>query len=35
VVDPKSLVSIKQKVKPVIKKEPPKPSKIVIPKTTT
>lgn len=33
--DPKSLVSIKQKVKPVIKKEPPKPSKIVIPKTTT
>ncbi|MES1217411.1 MAG: TraR/DksA C4-type zinc finger protein [Bacteroidota bacterium] len=35
VVDPKSLVSIKQKVKPVIKKEPPKPGKIVIPKTTT
>lgn len=34
-VDPKSLVSIKQKVQPVIKKEPPKPSKIVIPKTTT
>jgi RNA polymerase-binding transcription factor DksA len=34
-VDPKSLVSIKQKVKPVIKKEPPKPSKIIIPKTTT
>jgi RNA polymerase-binding transcription factor DksA len=34
VVDPKSLVSIKQKVKPVIKKEPPKPSKVVIPKTT-
>ncbi len=34
-IDPKSLVSIKQKVKPVIKKEPPKPSKIVIPKTTT
>lgn len=33
--DPKSLVSIKQKVKPVIKKEPPKPSKIIIPKTTT
>lgn len=32
--DPKSLVSIKQKVKPVIKKEPPKPSKVVIPKTT-
>lgn len=34
-VDPKSLVSIKQKVQPVIKKEPPKPSKLVIPKTTT
>jgi len=34
-VDPKSLVSIKQKVKPVIKKEPPKAGKIVIPKTTT
>lgn len=34
-VDPKSLVSIKQKVKPVIKKEPPKPAKVVIPKTTT
>ena len=34
-VDPKSLVSIKPKVKPVIKKEPPKPSKMVIPKTTT
>src|SRR5574338_220880 len=33
--DPKSLVTIKQKVKPVIKKEPPKPTKIVIPKTTT
>lgn len=33
-IDPKSLVSIKQKVKPVIKKEPPKPAKIVIPKTT-
>lgn len=33
-IDPKSLVSIKQKVMPVIKKEPPKPSKIVIPKTT-
>ena len=33
--DPKSLVSIKQKVKPVIKKEPPKPLKVVIPKTTT
>ena len=34
-VDPKSLVSIKQKVKPVIKKEPPKATKVVIPKTTT
>ena len=34
-VDPKSLVTIKQKVQPVIKKEPPKPSKMVIPKTTT
>jgi RNA polymerase-binding transcription factor DksA len=34
-VDPKSLVSIKQKVKPIIKKEPPKPLKVVIPKTTT
>ncbi|MBI5856411.1 MAG: TraR/DksA C4-type zinc finger protein [Sphingobacteriales bacterium] len=34
-VDPKSLVSIKPKVQPVIKKEPPKPAKIVIPKTTT
>jgi RNA polymerase-binding transcription factor DksA len=32
--DPKSLVSIKQTVKPVIKKEPPKPTKMVIPKTT-
>lgn len=34
-IDPKSLVSIKPKVQPVIKKEPPKPSKVVIPKTTT
>ena len=34
-IDPKSLVSIKPKVKPVIKKEPPKPLKMVIPKTTT
>ena len=34
-VDPLSLVSIKPKAKPVIKKEPPRPSKIVIPKTTT
>ena len=33
--DPKSLVSIKPAVKPVIKKEPPKPTKVVIPKTTT
>lgn len=33
--DPKSLVSIKPKVKPIIKKEPPKPLKVVIPKTTT
>ncbi len=32
--DPKSLVSIKPTVKPVIKKEPPKPAKVVIPKTT-
>ncbi len=34
-VDPKSLVSIKPKVKPIIKKEPPKPVKVVIPKTST
>ena len=33
-VDPKSLVSIKPKVNPVIKKEPPRASKVVIPKTT-
>src|SRR5688572_25657301 len=33
--DPKSLVSIKPSVKQVIKKEPPRPSKVVIPKTTT
>lgn len=33
--DPQSLVSIKPVAKPVIKKEPPKPAKIVIPKTTT
>ena len=33
--DPLSLVSIKAKVKPVTKKEPPKPSKVVIPKTST
>jgi RNA polymerase-binding transcription factor DksA len=34
-LDPKSLVSIKPTAKPVVKKEPPKPSKVVIPKTTT
>ncbi|MEO7922752.1 MAG: TraR/DksA C4-type zinc finger protein [Chitinophagaceae bacterium] len=34
-VDPKSLVSIKPKVKPVIKKEPPKALKMVMPKITT
>ncbi len=34
-VDPKSLVSIKPKVQPIVKKEPPKPVKVVIPKTTT
>ncbi|MEP6700958.1 MAG: TraR/DksA C4-type zinc finger protein [Bacteroidota bacterium] len=34
-VDPKSLVTIKQKVKPVTKKEPPRASKMIIPKTTT
>ncbi len=34
-IDPKSLVSVKPKAQPVIKKEPPKPSKIVIPKTST
>lgn len=33
--DPQSLVSIKPVAKPVVKKEPPKPAKIVIPKTTT
>ena len=33
--DPKSLVSIKPVAKPVIKKEPPKAGKVVIPKTTT
>lgn len=32
--DPMSLVTIKQSVKPVVKKEPPKPTKVVIPKTT-
>ncbi len=34
-VDPKSLVSVKPKVQPIIKKEPPKPTKVVIPKTST
>ena len=34
-LDPKSLVSIKPKVQPITKKEPPKPSKMMIPKTTT
>ena len=33
--DPSSLVSIKPKVQPVTKKEPPKPLKVVIPKTST
>lgn len=33
--DPKTLVSIKPKAKPVIKKEPPKPLKVVVPRTTT
>lgn len=32
--DPKSLVSIRPTPKPVLKKEPPKPAKIAIPKTT-
>jgi RNA polymerase-binding transcription factor DksA len=32
--DPSSLVSIKPKVQPIVKKEPPKPSKVIIPKTT-
>ncbi|MFI5187329.1 MAG: TraR/DksA family transcriptional regulator [Chitinophagales bacterium] len=31
----KSLVSIKPAIKPILKKEPPKPMKVVIPKTTT
>ena len=34
-IDPKSLVSIKPKVQPITKKEPPKPSKMATPKTTT
>ncbi len=32
--DPKSLVSVKPVIKPIVKKETPKPSKVVIPKTT-
>ena len=32
--DPSALVSIKPKVQPIVKKEPPKPTKVVIPKTT-
>lgn len=35
VLDPRSLVSVKPVIKPVLKKEPPKPAKVVIPKTTT
>lgn len=31
----KSFVSVKPTVKPIVKKEPPKPTKVVIPKTTT
>jgi RNA polymerase-binding transcription factor DksA len=31
----KSLVSVKPQIKPILKKEPPKPVKVVIPKTTT
>jgi len=31
----KSLVSVKPVIKPIVKKEPPKPLKVVIPKTTT
>jgi len=31
----KSLVSVKPLIKPILKKEPPKPVKVVIPKTTT
>ena len=33
--DPKSLVTIKPPVKQILKKEPPKPSKVVLPKITT
>jgi RNA polymerase-binding transcription factor DksA len=35
VTGPKSLVSVKPTIKPILKKEPPKPVKVVIPKTTT
>lgn len=31
----KSLVSVKPQIKPIVKKEPPKPGKVVIPKTNT
>jgi RNA polymerase-binding transcription factor DksA len=31
----KSLVSVKPQIKPIVKKEPPKPGKVVIPKTST
>ena len=31
----KSLVSVKPQIKPIVKKEPPKPVKVVIPKTST
>lgn len=34
-VDPRSLVSVKPVIKPILKKDPPKPTKVVIPKTTT
>ena len=34
-VDPRSLVSVKPVIKPILKKDPPKPVKVVIPKTTT
>lgn len=34
-VDPRSLVSVKPVIKPIVKKDPPKPLKVVIPKTTT
>lgn len=33
--DPKSLVTIKPPIKQILKKEPPKPSKVVLPKITT